>query len=89
MAFILRLPFLEASNGIGFKTRQSAGLAAGVSMPPGKLDGARDQWGAVVQPEGKGGTMPYAWFVWEPGFVGKMSIERLPCSVLQRRRSAS
>lgn len=31
------------------------------SMPPGQVEGQRDRWGAVIQLESRGGTMPYGW----------------------------
>jgi hypothetical protein len=48
------------------------------SMPPGTMDGERDEWGAVIQPEGKGGMTPFAWFVWEIGYCGETIVKRLP-----------
>jgi hypothetical protein len=48
------------------------------SMPPGVLEGERDHWGAVVQPASKGGTMPYAWFIFVRGFRGDTVMRRLP-----------
>jgi hypothetical protein len=35
------------------------------SMPPPKLDGERDRYGAIIQPPSSGGTMPYGWFIWQ------------------------
>jgi hypothetical protein len=48
------------------------------SMPPGTMEGERDRWGAIVQPESRGGTMPYGWFIFERGFAGDTTIRRLP-----------
>ncbi len=48
------------------------------SMPPGIMDGKRDRWGAIIQPESRGGTMPYGWFVFERGFTGDTAVRRLP-----------
>jgi hypothetical protein len=48
------------------------------SMPPGTMEGERDRWGAIVQPESRGGTMPYGWFIFECGFTGDTTIRRLP-----------
>jgi hypothetical protein len=48
------------------------------SMPPGVMDGERDRWGAVIQPEGRGGMTPFAWFVWEIGYRGVTIMKRLP-----------
>jgi ParB-like chromosome segregation protein Spo0J len=38
------------------------------SMPPGRMDGERDRFGAIIQPKATGGTAPYEVFVWEPGY---------------------
>jgi hypothetical protein len=48
------------------------------SMPPGVVSGVRDRYGALVQPEGKGGKAPYGWFVWQRGYRGATSAMRLP-----------
>jgi hypothetical protein len=48
------------------------------SMPPGRMAGERDRWGAMVQPESRGGTMPYGWFIFERGFTGGTMVRRLP-----------
>jgi hypothetical protein len=48
------------------------------SMPPGMMHGERDPYGAIIQPPSRGGTMPYGWFVFEPGFRGVTSTIRLP-----------
>jgi hypothetical protein len=48
------------------------------SMPPGRAEGRRDQWGAAIQPESRGGTMPFGWFVFERGFTGDTVVRRLP-----------
>jgi hypothetical protein len=48
------------------------------SMPPGSIEGEHDRWGAVVQPESRGGTMPYGWFIFERGFTGDTTVRRLP-----------
>jgi len=54
------------------------------SMPPGLMAGERDRWGAVVQPESRGGTMPYGWFIFERGFTGDTMIRRLPLRGVRR-----
>jgi hypothetical protein len=56
------------------------------SMPPGCMEGERDRFGAIIQPVNTGGTMPYAWFVWEPGYRGEMITKRLPLMPLSVRR---
>jgi hypothetical protein len=43
------------------------------SMPPG-VDGPRDRFGAIVQPENAGGKAPYGWFAWEPDFRGETRL---------------
>jgi hypothetical protein len=44
------------------------------SMPPGTSDGPRDENGAIVQPNNRGGTMPYGWFVYEAGYHGRTEL---------------
>jgi hypothetical protein len=34
--------------------------------------------GAIVQPPSAGGTMPYGWFVWQRGYTGATTAQRLP-----------
>jgi hypothetical protein len=48
------------------------------SMPPGRKDGQRDRFGAVIQHEGKGGKAPYGLFVFQRGFQGDTTARRLP-----------
>jgi hypothetical protein len=48
------------------------------SMPSGRMDGERDCHGAIIQPPSSGGTMPFGWFIFEPGFRGATSAIRLP-----------
>jgi hypothetical protein len=50
------------------------------SMPPGRTNVPRDRHGALVQPPGKGGKAPYAWFVFEPEFHGDPEIRWFPLS---------
>jgi hypothetical protein len=42
------------------------------SMPPPVLDGDRDRFGAIVQPENKDGKAPYGWFTWKHDGTGAM-----------------
>jgi hypothetical protein len=56
------------------------------SMPPGRMDGERDRFGAIVQPISSGGTMPYAWYIFEPGYNGPTITIRLPLTPLEFRR---
>jgi hypothetical protein len=44
------------------------------SMPPGTMVGPRDEYGAIVQPRNRGGTMPYGWFVFERGYRGATEV---------------
>jgi hypothetical protein len=44
------------------------------SMPPGHLDGERDHHGAIIQPPSSGGTAPYGWFGWKPGYQGETRV---------------
>jgi hypothetical protein len=41
------------------------------SMPP-PVNGPRDDFGAIIQPDNKGGKAPYAWFGWQRGGPGAM-----------------
>jgi hypothetical protein len=56
------------------------------SMPPPVLDGPRDRFGAIIQPVNTGGTMPYAWFVWERGYNGPPTFLRMPLMPLSERK---
>jgi hypothetical protein len=44
------------------------------SMPPGIMNGLRDEHGAITQPNHRGGTMPYGWLVWQIGYRGPTEI---------------
>jgi hypothetical protein len=75
---LLRLPFLEGQCRKEFLCRTPLAMvlvsSRRVSCPPGLLDGPRDKWGAIMQPEERGGKMPYAWFIWQPGYTGEPTI---------------
>jgi hypothetical protein len=58
------------------------------SMPPGMMDGPRDCFGAIIQPDNRGGTMPYGWFVFERGFRGNPTVQFLPLRTLVRKPRA-
>jgi hypothetical protein len=48
------------------------------SIPPGAVREERDHNGAFIQPDHTGGTAPYAWFGWQPGYQGPTVIRQLP-----------
>jgi hypothetical protein len=80
VALLLRTAFLESVRRDDFYAtmppRRIWVSKERASMPPGVMEGRRDRWGAVIQPEGRGGTMCYAWFIFEPGYIGPMTINR-------------
>jgi hypothetical protein len=47
------------------------------------MDGERDRHGAVIQPDAKGATMPYAWFIYRHGFTGETTV-RMPSLKMRR-----
>jgi hypothetical protein len=90
LALILRMTFWEAEERDPFfrefpPVRWWA-CGSRPSMPPGKLVTERDCYGALVQPPSSGGTAPYGWFIWEPGFCGVTSAMRLPLRSKPHRR---
>jgi hypothetical protein len=42
------------------------------------MGGECDVWGAVIQPEGRGGTAPYTWFVFVQGYAGDAIVKPVP-----------
>jgi hypothetical protein len=46
-------------------------------MPPGILECPRDHYGALIQPASAGGTAPYAWYEYHPGYRGDTIIKLL------------
>jgi len=48
------------------------------SMPPGDPNVPRDAHRALVQPKSAGGTAPFGWFIYEPGFQGPTTVCLFP-----------
>jgi hypothetical protein len=82
VALILRMTFWEAEERDAFFREHPPirwwACGSRPSMPPGKMTGERDHYGALIQPPSSGGTAPYGWFIWERGFKGVTSAMRLP-----------
>lgn len=85
VALILPISFLESQRRDDLYERFPPArvliFARRPSMPPGVMpDGneTRDAHGAVIQPTGKGGMTPFAWFVWDHGYRGETVMKRLP-----------
>jgi hypothetical protein len=80
MILILPLTFLETrERNAYFREHPPAWFAPcsnRPSMPPG-VDGPRDCYGAIIQPENAGGKAPYGWFGWRPGFRGAPTMRLL------------
>ena len=81
LALILPLTFWESRRRHGFFQQYPpvwfAPCSDRPSMPPGTMAGEKDRYGAIVQPEHSGGTAPYGWFLWEPGYRGDSRIRFL------------
>jgi hypothetical protein len=83
IALLLRLAFWEGKCRTKFFAKHPPALILGsidrVSCPPGRVDrdGPRDRWGAIIEPEERGGKMPYAWFIWQIGHTGDTVIRRI------------
>ena len=81
MALVLRTAFLEgACRDALYATMPPRRIwvsKSRASMLPGVMGAARDQHGAIIQPPGRGSTICFAWFVFEPGYRGPMAIDRL------------
>jgi hypothetical protein len=91
VALVLPLTFFESREREGF-FRDHPPIRHLIcsdrpSMPPGRVDGERDCFGAIVQPISRGGTMPYAWYIFEPGYYGPTTTMRLPLTSLASRRA--
>jgi hypothetical protein len=75
MVLILPMTFWESRERNAFHRQYPpvwwAPCSDRPSMPPGRMDGERDSHGAIIQPPSTGGTAPYGWFGWEPGFRGE------------------
>jgi hypothetical protein len=56
------------------------------SMPPGIIGNLRDHNGAFIQPPSKGGTAPYGWFAWQPGYRGRTETRLMVLRTLNRGR---
>jgi hypothetical protein len=71
VALLLRINFLEGqSRKKFFKDAPLARIwvsAWRASMPPGCMNGPRDEFGALVVPPATGGTTTYAWFIFVRG----------------------
>jgi hypothetical protein len=82
IALILRMTFWESEGRDRFFRDHPPirwwACASRPSMPPGQMTGERDCHGALIQPPSSGGTSPYGWFIWEPGFKGITRAMRLP-----------
>jgi len=78
LVLILPLTFWESRRRHAFLLRYPpvwfAPCSDRPSMPPGTMTGQRDHNGAVIQPPSSGGTAPYGWFGWEPGFRGETRV---------------
>jgi hypothetical protein len=55
------------------------------AMPPPVLDGERDRFGAIVQPDNKGGKAPYGWFGWLRDGPGVMQTRLLGLKPIARK----
>jgi hypothetical protein len=81
VAFFLRLSFLESTGRDAFFREVPLSrvlvMARRVSCPPGIYTGGRDRYGCLIQPDEKGGKMPYAWFVFEHGHRGEPCLARI------------
>jgi hypothetical protein len=81
MAMVLRTAFLEgACRNDFYATMPPCRIwvsTARASMPPGVMSTERDRHGAVIQPPGRGTTICFSWFIFEPGYRGPMIIDRL------------
>jgi hypothetical protein len=77
----LRLTFIEANCRDALFAQFPPALILAhrqrVSCPPGTLQAPRDQYGAIIQPPGKGGKMPYGWFCWWNGQCADTVIRRI------------
>ena len=81
VVMLLRLVFVEGQRRKRFYAATPPAriwvTARRASIPDGAHSGQRDRHGAVVQPEGKGGSVVYAWFVWQRGHRGDTILRRL------------
>jgi hypothetical protein len=90
LILILPLTFLESRERNAYLREHPLAWFAPCSnrpsMPPG-VDGPRDRFGAIIQPENAGGKAPYGWFCWESGYSGAtyMRLLGLKPTVLRTR----
>jgi hypothetical protein len=94
MVLILRLTFQESGKRIAglhreIRARFCYPCAPRPSMPPGIPDCPRDQFGALIQPVNRGGTAPYAWFEYHPGYQGDTILRWFDPSLINGRREAA
>jgi hypothetical protein len=80
MLLILPLTFQESGKRIWGLHRELPArfcypCALRPSMPPGVPDCPRDHYGALIQPVNRGGTAPFAWFEYHPGYRGDTIIK--------------
>jgi hypothetical protein len=52
------------------------------------MNGPRDRHGAIIQPPSSGGTAPYGWFGWEPGYRGEPRVRMFGLKPPRQRRDA-
>ena len=81
VVMLLRLVFVEGQRRKRFHaTTPPARIwvtARRASIPDGICSGEHDRHGAVIQPDGRGGSVVFAWFVWDRGRGGVMTLGRL------------
>lgn len=81
VVMLLRLVFMEGQGRRDFFDRMPPArvfvTARRASIPAGVSNGPYDRHGAVVQPGGSGGSVVFAWFVWEHGHRGDTVLRRL------------
>jgi hypothetical protein len=89
VALILPMTFWESRERNGFfreyPPRVWYPCSDRPSMPPGVMDGVRDQYGAGIQPKSSGGTMPYGWFIFEIGHRGDTRVGLLELKAADHR----
>jgi hypothetical protein len=89
MALILPMTFWESRERNAFFRQYPpvwfAPCSDRPSMPPGKMNGERDRNGAIIQPKSSGGTAPYGWYCWRPGYRGQPRVRILGLKSTKRR----
>jgi hypothetical protein len=93
LVLILPLTFWESQRRHAFLLKHPplwfAPCSNRPSMPPGRMNGPRDRHGAIIQPPSRGGTAPYGWFAWEPGYRGETRVRMFSLTPPRRRTLAS